>query len=221
MLVKPQAEADALLTALYTEMRGEVDAMRATVSAHCQAFERKGLPVGDSSSMEDCIVLYLLIRRFKRRHAFEIGTNIGTTAVAMNEAVRQHGGVLTTCDPVDFNALSPWSGIRFVHAPADVALYQLRAEGHTIDFCFLDWKPESETIRLMNQTCPSDTILCVHDYVPGMKGVEIVKKLDAEYHYAAGGTWFLPGPHPVVMSDDLGVNQCTAYFIPTELLAAN
>ena len=36
-----------------------------------------------------------------------------------------------------------------------------------VDFCFFDWKPESETIRLMNETCASDTILCVHDYVPG------------------------------------------------------
>jgi hypothetical protein len=69
---------------------------------------RRGL-AGGSTGNPDCGFLYLLVKAFARRSIFEIGTYVGTSAVAMTMA----GGHVTTCDPNDYDCLPP--GIRFLN----------------------------------------------------------------------------------------------------------
>jgi predicted O-methyltransferase YrrM len=46
---------------------------------------RHGLP-GGSTGNPDCAFLYLLVKAFQRRSIFEVGTYVGTSAVAMTMA---------------------------------------------------------------------------------------------------------------------------------------
>jgi hypothetical protein len=61
---------------------------------------RHGL-AGGSTGNRDCGFLYLLVKAFACRSIFEIGTYVGTSAVAMAVA----GGHVTTCDPHDYGCL--------------------------------------------------------------------------------------------------------------------
>jgi hypothetical protein len=56
---------------------------------HCAFYASKGLSGENTTSLEDCIMLYLLVRDFDRRCVFEIGTNVGNTATVMNDAVKK------------------------------------------------------------------------------------------------------------------------------------
>jgi hypothetical protein len=177
-----------------------------------------------TTSIEDCAFLYLLIRHFKRRHVFELGTNIGTSAVCMNAAVRRNGGVLTTSDPLDYDGLPPWSGIRFIKGPAKLALYALMCEGHRPDFYFFDWPADAETYDLLARVLSEDAILATHDYYVAdpegayPKGHEVVAAIERA-GLNRGRTWLFPSRAPDVMSDGTRINHCTAVCIPTGLLA--
>jgi hypothetical protein len=177
-----------------------------------------------TTSIEDCAFLYLLIRHFKRRHVFELGTNIGTSAVCMNAAIRRNGGVLTTSDPIDYAGLSPWSGIRFIQGPAKLALYALMCEGHCPDFYFFDWPPDAETYDLLARALSEDAIFATHDYYVAdsqgayPKGHDVVAAIE-RVGLNRGRTWLFPSRSPEVMDDGTRINICTAVCIPTELLA--
>jgi hypothetical protein len=160
-------------------------------------------------------MLYLLIRGFGRRQVFEVGTNIGTTAVVMNEAVRRNGGTCTTCDPIDYEALPPDSRIRFIQTASDCALAQLKAEHSTIDFAFFDWVPDKRTLNLANEIFDENAVIAVHDYKLNPKGQAIADVLNL--HYRQRGRWFFPEA-PVELADEIRVNICTAFFVPNQLL---
>ena len=100
----------------------------------CHVTARHGL-AGGSAGNPDCAFLYLLVKAFQGRSIFEVGTYVGTSAVAMTMA----GGHVVTCDPEDYGCLPP--GIRFMHMPDDEALSVLRREGASIDMVFADWVP--------------------------------------------------------------------------------
>ena len=161
-------------------------------------------------------MLYLLIRHFDRRGVFEIGTNVGTTAVVMNEAVKRNGGTCTTCDPIDYGALLADSGLRFINARSDAALSLIRAEARTIDFAFFDWVPDWQTLQLANEVFDPTAILAVHDYGSNPKGEAIIDVLNL--HYRPRGRWFFPERSPIHLVGDVRVNICTAFFVPNQLL---
>lgn len=85
---------------LYRRFGHEIPAAFDLTDGHCKTFMRTGLVTGGTTSLEDCMLLYLLVRGYGCKHVFEIGTYIGTSTVAMNEAVRRNGGICTTSDPV-------------------------------------------------------------------------------------------------------------------------
>lgn len=211
----PLPDTHALISAIYPRFAVDLLTMTEAVRLHVAACRRKGFTGENSTSMEDCALLYLLIRQFDRRHAFEIGTFIGTTAIAMNEAVRKNSGTLTTCDPQNCGTIPQESGIRFINATADIALRMMAAEGRRIDFAFIDWLPDQETLDLLALVSTRDIILAVHDYVPEMKGKLLVDALRDR----PAGRWFLPDSTPVTFADGTQVNACTAFFIPSELLS--
>jgi hypothetical protein len=194
----------------------ELPTAQATWSRHAAFYESKGLTGENSTSLEDCFMLYLLIRHFDRRCVFEIGTNVGTTSVIMNEAVRKNGGTCITCDPVDYGALPPDSGIRFIHAQSDAALALLETERRTIDFAFFDWIPDKRTLTLANELFDPSAIIAVHDYKLDPKGEAIVDVINL--HYRPRGRWFFPETAPIQLTCEIRVNICTAFFVPNQLL---
>lgn len=179
---------------------------------------RHGLE-GGSTGNPDCGFLYLLVRAFRRRNIFEIGTYVGSSAVAMNMAASEHGGTITTCDPADYGCIPPDSGIRFLNMASAEALACLKAEGAQIDFVFADWLPCEETISLFNEMGTDDMIFTAHDYLPGDKGEEAVEAMSRHYVRSDSGTWFFPDPEPVEVAPGLLIQQATAAFIPNRLLA--
>jgi len=193
----------------------ELPAAQTVWQRHAKFYESKGITGENSTSLEDCLMLYLLIRHFDRRRVFEIGTNVGTTSVIMNQAVKKNGGTCTTCDPVDYGALPADSGIRFIHAESDTALARLKAEHSTIDFAFFDWVPDKRTLNLANELFDDDAVIAVHDYRLDPKGQAIVDIVNL--HYRQRGRWFFPEA-PVQLADEIRVNICTAFFVPNQLL---
>src|SRR5262249_41561144 len=111
----------SLVRQIYPPLADEVVAIRKVLFLHCEMALAKGFRGENSTSFEDCNLLYVLARHFRRLSAFEIGTFIGTTAVAINEATCRNGGSTITCDPTDYGVLSPAGKIRFMRAPACVA----------------------------------------------------------------------------------------------------
>jgi predicted O-methyltransferase YrrM len=208
------SDTQKLITAIYPAFTSEIAAMAEVVNAHVTACRQKGFSGENSTSMEDCCLLYLLIRQFRRRMAFELGTFIGTTAIAMNEALKRSGATLTTCDPQNCRTIPETAGIRFINAVGTVALRALREEGSCVDFAFIDWLPDQDTFDLLSQVSTRDLIIAVHDYIPQMKGKLLVDALQER----PAGRWFFPDSEPVTFPDGARINACTAFFIPNELL---
>ncbi|HID49885.1 MAG TPA: hypothetical protein EYP40_09810 [Chromatiales bacterium] len=185
------------------------------------ARERLGLS-GGSTGNADCGFLYLLVRAFNRRSVFEIGTYVGTSAVAMSMAARNNDGTVVTCDPEDYGCLpeSAQELIRFLHMPSEEALGQLQQENKTIDFVFADWAPSRQAIKLINQLSTDDFIFSAHDYVlPDDEGVVAKKLMTKHYKRIKECTWILPDEEPVQVAPGIELQQCTAVLIPNRLLA--
>jgi hypothetical protein len=219
MLASDEQEYRDLLEKIYVQFVYDVRNVVRTAIEYCDSLRRRGLSTDNSTSEHGCALLYLLIRYFDRKHAFEIGTYIGATAVCMNEARRKTGEKLTTSDVIDYGELPPWSGIRFIPFGARVALHMLEEEGTHLDFVFFDWKPDARSFDVINAMCTKDAILATHDYIPGSKVEEIVAELNQTYQNIRQGRWSLPNKDPTIMTDGFRVNACTAFFLPDELLS--
>jgi predicted O-methyltransferase YrrM len=203
-----------LAIAMYERFQEEIRPACDETARHAKAILNGGLVSGGTSSIEDCALLYLLVRYFNRKHVFEIGTYIATTAVAMNTAVRKNGGVLTTSDPVHYGSIPPYSGIRFIHGPSRFALHILQEEAVTVDFCFMDWVPDAPSLAIAQKTFTPDAVIAVHDYLPNDKGEMIVARLNETYCKDRPGRWFEPNNTPWRMKDGMTINYCTAFFVP-------
>jgi predicted O-methyltransferase YrrM len=221
---KPTAVLDSrdLLGRIHESAGAGLEGALARTLSHARRFLEPGIVTGGTSSMEDCALLYLLIGYFKPRRIFEIGTFIGTTAVAMNEAARMVGATVTTCDPVSYDAFEGDSGIRFINLPSEEALEVLQHDG-PIDFCFMDWMPDIATIELANRLFSKDAIIAVHDYYPANKGhpeekgSKIVEHLNDHYINIPLGRWHFPTDPPFITPAGTQINLCTAFFIPHNL----
>ncbi len=174
---------------------------------------RHGL-AGGSTGTADCGFLYLLVKAFARRSIFEIGTYVGTSAVAMAMA----GGHVTTCDPKDYGCLTP--GIRFLNMTDRDALRVLRQEGAIIDMVFADVAVSSDAIAFLNEIGSNDMIFAAHDYASGEKGEVCVELMSKHYRRAQECTWFLPGAEPIEVAPGLFIEEATAAMVPNDLIAA-
>jgi hypothetical protein len=220
--VAPSDRMALLTRAMWSRFDGEIPGVSDIVHRHCETYFRRGLFPQEqitTTSYQDALFLYLLVRHFDRRNVFEVGTNIGTTAVAMNDAVQQNGGVVTTTDPVDYDGLSPWSGIRFIKGPAGVGLSVLKSEGRRIDFCFFDWLPDDDTLRVLGEILEPSAILATHDYCSHNAKGEQTVAATIRTGLCEGREWIFPGSTPNIMPDGTQVNAITAVCIPHDLLA--
>jgi hypothetical protein len=208
-----------LINRIAAPLVDELVTVNSVITEHCQRALEKGMTLSNSTSNEDCLLLYALIRHFGSRHVFEVGTYIGTTAIAMNEAVKRNGGLCTTCDPVAYNTLPPWSGVRFINSESATALQILCDEARSIDFVFLDWVPDQPTLDLIPKVCNTDAIVGVHDYVAtDPKGAAAVAAVKGSAFGERLGQWFVPDEQPVDLGSGIRLNLTTAFFVPSHLL---
>jgi hypothetical protein len=222
-LCRPKISTEQFVTRLF-ERHGDglADYLAAIREHNVSSRARHGLS-GGSTGTPDCGFLYLLVKAFARRHVFEIGTYVGTSAVAMAGAAREHGGRVTTCDPQDYGCLPARdrADIRFLQMPADDALARLKGAGETIDFVFADWAPSPRTIGLFNELGTADMIFTAHDYVPpDDKGVVAQRLMSRHYRRRRECSWFLPESEPIRVAPDLLLQQSVAALIPNHLLAS-
>jgi hypothetical protein len=169
---------------------------------------------GGSTGNPDCGFLYLLVKAFARRCIFEIGTYVGTSAVAMAMA----SGHVTTCDPDDYGCLPP--DIRFLNMTDSAALRVLQREGATVDMVFADAVVSLDAIALLNKIGSKDMIFTAHDYAPGDKGEICFRLMSEHYRRTTESTWFLPEAEPVEVAPGLFLERATAAMIPNRLIAA-
>ena len=174
---------------------------------------RHGL-AGGSTGNPDCGFLYLLVKAFACHSIFEIGTYVGTSAVAMTMA----GGHVTTCDPDNYDCLPP--GIRFLNTTDSDALRVLRRESAMVDMVFADAVVSLDAIALLNEIGTEDMIFAAHDYAPGDKGEICVRLMSEHYRRAKECTWFLPEAEAIEVAPGLLLERATAAMIPNRLIAA-
>jgi len=204
-----------LIERIYPPYADEIREAVAVADCHCrEAFARLGRQPEETTSLEDCALLYLLIRHFGCRNVFESGTFVGTSAIVMDEAVKKNGGHVLTCDVADNRALP--KRIKFVHAPGHQAIKL----ANKVDFAFFDWTPNLRAIVRLWLKSSRHVILATHDFcfLYTGKGDVTVRRL--REFFDRRGHWFLPEGAPYTMPDSMQINKCTAFFVPHRLLAA-
>lgn len=151
-----------------------------------------GSKAGGSTGLPDCLYLYLLIRHFKPKTIFEIGTWIGTSGMFMAEALKKNaegngegsrGGHIYTCDINNAYALSNEYDqfITRMNVMSDEALAELPHE-LKVDFMFADGELTPATIKELTKRVHTNTVLATHDFkLPGEKGVRNLVKLQRAF----------------------------------------
>ncbi len=125
--------------------------------------------VAGAVNIADYKILYLLVRVYKPKVIFEIGTWIGTSAMIMAEAMRANGtgGKIYTCDHNHYYALDDsYSDIIVpINAFSAEALDQI-PEDTKIDFVFADGELTFRTISKLKPLLTTEAIIATHDYTP-------------------------------------------------------
>ena len=75
---------EALILAAAPAYLDELRSANAAIFRHADACRAKGQTGENSTSSQDALLLYLLVRHFKRRRVLDVGTNIGVTAMALH-----------------------------------------------------------------------------------------------------------------------------------------
>jgi len=126
-------------------------------------------------SIPDAKLLYLLVRYFKPKVIFEIGTWIGTSSMIMAEAMKKNNndGHIYTCDANTFFAVDDLyqDVITTINAYSDVALDSIPTDTK-VDFVFADGELTFATIKKLKPLLHKDAIVSTHDFtLPAEKGV--------------------------------------------------
>jgi len=126
-------------------------------------------------SVPDAKLLYLLVRYFKPKVIFEIGTWIGTSSMVMAEAMKKNNndGHIYTCDANTFFAVDYLyqDVITTINAYSDVALDSIPTDTK-VDFVFADGELTFATIKKLKPILHKDAIVSTHDFtLPAQKGV--------------------------------------------------
>lgn len=210
----PKIDIEVFISRLYARHGDGLAETLASISDYnISSRARHGL-AGGSTGTADCGFLYLLVKEFRRRTVFEIGTYVGTSAVAMQSA----GASVVTCDPTEYGGLP--TGLRFLKMDDVGASQVLKSEGTRPDMVFADWPPSVETILTLNDIGSEDMIFAVHDYLPGDKGEIAVRTINRHDRRAGDGTWLFPPKAPVALAPGVAIDAATAVLIPNRLLKA-
>lgn len=163
------AEATPRLKGLIEQLRAEA------VKQHPDIRLAKDGKAAGTINISDAKILYLLIRTFKPKVIFEIGTWIGTSSMIMAEALRKNGdgGKIYTYDQNQFYTLGNLydDTIIPVNKHSEEGLSEIPSES-TIEFIFADGELSFKTIRRLETRVAKDCVIATHDFVrPSEKGV--------------------------------------------------
>lgn len=178
-----------------------------------------------STSIRDCVYLYLLIRYFKPNIIFEIGTWIGTSTAIMAEALRKNNsGKIITCDINNYVLILDdyQDKATYYNMHSSNVLKLLLKQNIEIEFVFNDASITKSTIKRLQNLVSKNFIFLTHDYKPPKdKGIKCVKLMDR--HFVKGSNefkWFLP--NKIDKGYDVGanftINRSTALLISKNLL---
>ena len=131
------------------------------------------LNISCSVRRDEAVFLYKIVKYFKVKSVFEIGTWFGTSAAVMIEAIGD--GIIYTCDKNDAYVLDDFR-IKFRHCYSFEYLRRLLKNKIKVDMVFADGKFEKKDgvriMKLLNQT-----LFVTHDYIKGEKGWRCVDEL--------------------------------------------
>jgi predicted O-methyltransferase YrrM len=132
-----------------------------------------------STSLQDCLFLYLLVKEFRPKVIFEVGTFVGTTAVFMAEASELQA-TLYTCDMREAYVQQPrYEGVivPMLGTHSARASKELRRKGVEIDLVFADGRVDWRTGRHIAAMLAEDGVFATHDFVAGDKGEANLKRM--------------------------------------------
>jgi len=179
--------------------------------------------VNRATSLADCLYLYLLIRHYKPKVVFEIGTWIGTSAAVMAEAIRKNGsGKLYTCDINNIQIISDdyKDIITYYNMHSDDTLDKLYKENIIIDFVFNDAHISKITVDKLKKVISKDIIFTTHDYkLPYDKGVKCVYLMNKFFVKKSDKfKWFLPEKDLGYKVGSFKINERIALLIPKKFV---
>jgi hypothetical protein len=159
---------DSIIQCLYNEFKDEVETVRMDLIVNVSKQEC-------STSVEDCLFLYLLIRYFKPKTILEIGTFVGSTLLSIVKACEKNNQdyQIYTIDLEDNLKVSltedQKSHITFFHMHSD---YATNLISEKIDFIFADADLTEMTAKKLSPNMDASTIFATHDFVPPLdKGI--------------------------------------------------
>lgn len=195
-----------------------------------------------STSLPDCLFLWLLVREYQPRTIFEIGTFVGTTAAFMAEASGLQAQI-HTCDKARVYRQTPrYEGIiePMPGQHSAPASRTLRKQGLRPDLVFADGRIDWRTARNIAAMMHGSSVFATHDYVAGDKGEHNLRRMERRLRnrgyraltptadvYATGydvgeGLRSQEEARRSSASEGLGgINACTALLLPGSLQDAS
>ena len=128
--------------------------------------------ISGAISEKDCLILDTLVKQFKPKVIFEIGTWFGTSAAVMQAAAPD--AKIYTCDKHDVCTINV-SGISVLHLTSKQAIKKLQKKGVKIDLVFADGRlMDGDEKRLVKMGMK---VFLTHDYEGKEKGYWNIKKM--------------------------------------------
>lgn len=157
--IKNENSMVTFIDKLYQEYKEEVDEFKNILS--------KREVEECSTSMEDCLFLYLLVRYFKPKSILEIGTFVGSTLFALISACQKNDNkyIIHTIDISDSLKLdeSLLNNVKIYKGWSKDVLKKINTP---FDFIFSDANLDRLTAIELERLSNQNTIFATHDFVP-------------------------------------------------------
>ena len=132
--------------------------------------------------LEDCLMVYAMVRYYKPHAILEIGTYIGTVTNVMMQAMFDNGsrtGIIYTIDKNNvYVPLEEYKGnVVYYNNISTKIVKRLKHNHVTIDFCFVDAGLKDDDARMIKKMMKNGVVFVTHDYKDGEKGVRNVEQM--------------------------------------------
>ena len=133
------------------------------------------------ASLEDCLMVYAMVRYYKPKTIVEIGTYIGTItrvmSIAMAHNKSKKPGAILTCDKN--NVYAPIGGDKFrvFYSNEMSTSFLKKVKKGTIDFCFIDGGFKDKDNKRLKKLYKNKVVFATHDYKPDQKGIRNIKAM--------------------------------------------
>jgi len=135
------------------------------------------------ASLEDCLMVYAMVRYYKPLSLLEIGTYIGTVTRVMERAGIDSDGIhptIWTCDKnkvYEAEKKSHFMRIRYMNGLSSKVIRSMNKRQVSIDFCFIDGGLKPGDAKLLKKLYRDKIVFATHDYKPDQKGIRNIKAM--------------------------------------------